>query len=200
MSGPSVEVEPGTKWVYSNHGFAALGQIVEDVRGQSLDQYLREHILRLQGWSAPTSSDRNGSDPTWPPGTCCARVASSGRSPTAKCRPRGAAGIYELIGPAGNQVGAGQPALADMPAGRLDPLVGDAELSCHLPDRPQPRGAGNAEIGGQRQCCGDGSSMIETFRPDQGRWSCLDTDTSHGADPGRARDYLRARTTRKRRG
>jgi len=26
-----VDVEPGTRWVYSNHGFAALGQIVEDV-------------------------------------------------------------------------------------------------------------------------------------------------------------------------
>ena len=40
-----VEVEPGTKWVYSNHGFAALGQIVEDVTGQALDRYLREHIF-----------------------------------------------------------------------------------------------------------------------------------------------------------
>ena len=30
--GLPVEVEPGTKWAYSNHGFGALGQIVEDVR------------------------------------------------------------------------------------------------------------------------------------------------------------------------
>src|SRR6476646_7724325 len=43
--GLPVEVEPGTKWVYSNHGFAALGQIVEDVTGQPLDRYLRERIL-----------------------------------------------------------------------------------------------------------------------------------------------------------
>jgi CubicO group peptidase (beta-lactamase class C family) len=43
--GLPVEVEPGTKWVYSNHGFAALGQIVEDVTGQPLDRYLRDHIL-----------------------------------------------------------------------------------------------------------------------------------------------------------
>ena len=40
-----MEVEPGTKWVYSNHGFAALGQIVEDVSGQPLDRYLRDRIL-----------------------------------------------------------------------------------------------------------------------------------------------------------
>ena len=43
--GLPVEVEPGTKWVYSNHGFAALGQIVEDVTGQPLDRYLRDHIF-----------------------------------------------------------------------------------------------------------------------------------------------------------
>ena len=43
--GLPVEVEPGTKWVYSNHGFAALGQIVEDVSGQPLDRYLRERIF-----------------------------------------------------------------------------------------------------------------------------------------------------------
>jgi CubicO group peptidase (beta-lactamase class C family) len=43
--GLPVEVEPGTKWVYSNHGFAALGQIVEDVTGQPLDRYLRERIF-----------------------------------------------------------------------------------------------------------------------------------------------------------
>ena len=39
------EVQPGTKWVYSNHGFAALGQVVEDVSGQSLRDYLLEHVL-----------------------------------------------------------------------------------------------------------------------------------------------------------
>jgi CubicO group peptidase (beta-lactamase class C family) len=47
--GLPVEVEPGTKWVYSNHGFAALGQIVEDVSGQPLDRYLRDRIFDLLG-------------------------------------------------------------------------------------------------------------------------------------------------------
>jgi CubicO group peptidase (beta-lactamase class C family) len=47
--GLPVEVEPGTKWVYSNHGFAVLGQIVEDVTGQPLDHYLREHVLEPLG-------------------------------------------------------------------------------------------------------------------------------------------------------
>jgi CubicO group peptidase (beta-lactamase class C family) len=39
------EVQPGTKWVYSNHGFAALGQIVEDVTGQPLATVLRQRLL-----------------------------------------------------------------------------------------------------------------------------------------------------------
>jgi len=37
--------EPGTVCTYTDHGFAALGQIVEDVSGQPLDSYLREHVF-----------------------------------------------------------------------------------------------------------------------------------------------------------
>jgi CubicO group peptidase (beta-lactamase class C family) len=47
--GLPVEVEPGTKWVYSNHGFAALGQIVEDVIGRPLDRFLRERVFEPLG-------------------------------------------------------------------------------------------------------------------------------------------------------
>jgi CubicO group peptidase (beta-lactamase class C family) len=43
--GLRVDVEPGTKWTYSNHGFATLGQIVADVSGLPLERYLREHIF-----------------------------------------------------------------------------------------------------------------------------------------------------------
>lgn len=43
------EVQPGTKWVYSNHGFAALGQVIEDVSGQHLRDYLREHVFAPVG-------------------------------------------------------------------------------------------------------------------------------------------------------
>jgi CubicO group peptidase (beta-lactamase class C family) len=44
-AGVPVEIAPGTKWSYSNHGFATLGQIVEDVTGTPLDRYLREHVF-----------------------------------------------------------------------------------------------------------------------------------------------------------
>ena len=58
-----MEVEPGTKWVYSNHGFAALGQIVEDVSGEPLDRYLRDRIFDPLGMEHTDLSDRNGSGP-----------------------------------------------------------------------------------------------------------------------------------------
>jgi CubicO group peptidase (beta-lactamase class C family) len=47
--GLRVEVEPGTKWMYSNHGFATLGQVVEDVSGEPFDRYLREHVFDRLG-------------------------------------------------------------------------------------------------------------------------------------------------------
>jgi hypothetical protein len=43
--GLRIDVEPGTKWAYSNHGFATLGQIVEDVSGVPFDRYLRERVF-----------------------------------------------------------------------------------------------------------------------------------------------------------
>lgn len=43
--GLPVLVEPGTTFAYSNHGFATLGQLIEDVTGEPLDRYLRDHIF-----------------------------------------------------------------------------------------------------------------------------------------------------------
>jgi CubicO group peptidase (beta-lactamase class C family) len=43
--GLRVEIEPGTAWAYGNHGFATLGQIVEDLSGLSVDRYLRERVF-----------------------------------------------------------------------------------------------------------------------------------------------------------
>ncbi|GAA2216196.1 hypothetical protein GCM10009850_116650 [Nonomuraea monospora] len=41
--------EPGTVFTYTDHGFATLGQIVEDVSGQPLHRYLREHVFTPLG-------------------------------------------------------------------------------------------------------------------------------------------------------
>ena len=47
--GLRIDAEPGTRFAYTNHGFATLGQLVEDVSGTPLDHYLRERILKPLG-------------------------------------------------------------------------------------------------------------------------------------------------------
>ena len=41
----------GEKWCYANHGYAALGQLVADVRGQDFPTVVRERILEPLGMS-----------------------------------------------------------------------------------------------------------------------------------------------------
>jgi len=48
-AGLRVDTSPGTKWAYSNHGFATLGQIVEDVTGVPFDRYVRDHVFAPLG-------------------------------------------------------------------------------------------------------------------------------------------------------
>ena len=45
----SAELEPGAKWAYANHGFAALGQLVEDVAGEPFAERLRKRIFERLG-------------------------------------------------------------------------------------------------------------------------------------------------------
>ena len=47
--GLRLDAEPGTRFTYGDHGFATLGQIVEDVSGKPLDRYFREHIFEPLG-------------------------------------------------------------------------------------------------------------------------------------------------------
>jgi CubicO group peptidase (beta-lactamase class C family) len=43
------DAEPGTTFTYTNHGFATLGQIIEDVSGRSLENFFQERILEPLG-------------------------------------------------------------------------------------------------------------------------------------------------------
>jgi CubicO group peptidase (beta-lactamase class C family) len=47
--GLRVAVDPGTSFQYTNHGFATLGQIVEDMSGIPLTRYFRERIFEPLG-------------------------------------------------------------------------------------------------------------------------------------------------------
>ena len=48
-AGLRVDVQPGTRFAYSNNGFAVLGQVVEDVSGMPFDRYLREQVFAPLG-------------------------------------------------------------------------------------------------------------------------------------------------------
>lgn len=50
--GLRLHAEPGTRFRYTDHGIAALGQIVEDVSGQPLAGYLREHVFQTLGMTS----------------------------------------------------------------------------------------------------------------------------------------------------
>jgi CubicO group peptidase (beta-lactamase class C family) len=43
------ETTAGAKWAYANHGFAVLGQVVEDVSGESFARYMHEHLFQPLG-------------------------------------------------------------------------------------------------------------------------------------------------------
>jgi CubicO group peptidase (beta-lactamase class C family) len=43
--------EPGTRYIYSDHAFATLSQIVEDVTGKPFDRYIHEQIFEPLGTS-----------------------------------------------------------------------------------------------------------------------------------------------------
>src|SRR5918992_2858055 len=43
------ELAPGEKWAYANHGFATLGQLVEDVAGRPFGEHMREAVFEPLG-------------------------------------------------------------------------------------------------------------------------------------------------------
>ncbi|HEY5639254.1 MAG TPA: serine hydrolase domain-containing protein [Dehalococcoidia bacterium] len=48
-NGITIEVEPGTKWAYANHGFALLGEIISRLEGVPLAESLRRRVFEPFG-------------------------------------------------------------------------------------------------------------------------------------------------------
>ena len=48
------EIPARAKWAYANHGFAVLGQLVEDIGGRSFADHMHEHLFQ------PLNMDRTG--------------------------------------------------------------------------------------------------------------------------------------------
>ncbi len=45
MLGKPLDFDPGTRYAYSNFGYAVLGRIIESVTGHSYEHYVRDHVL-----------------------------------------------------------------------------------------------------------------------------------------------------------
>ncbi|MDO8151620.1 serine hydrolase [Isoptericola sp. b408] len=70
--------EPGTRFCYTNHGPATLGQIVEDVTGSPLADHLAEHVFAPWGM---TSTDLDQSRPGDPRRATGYRLTARGPRP-----------------------------------------------------------------------------------------------------------------------
>jgi CubicO group peptidase (beta-lactamase class C family) len=74
---------PGTRFTYGDHGFATLGQIIEDVSGKPLDRYFRGHIFEPLGMARSDllrSAERHrtaSSGPSFVRCLCCGRTVVS---------------------------------------------------------------------------------------------------------------------------
>jgi CubicO group peptidase (beta-lactamase class C family) len=54
------DVVAGAKWAYANHGFAVVGQVIEDIVGRPFAEHMREHVFQPLGMESTeyTRTDR----------------------------------------------------------------------------------------------------------------------------------------------
>jgi N-acyl-D-amino-acid deacylase len=54
MLGTRLDFDPGERFAYSNYGYCLLGRVIEELTGQSYEDYVREHVLKPLGIEAMT--------------------------------------------------------------------------------------------------------------------------------------------------
>ncbi len=62
--GLTIEVEPGTKWAYANHGFFLLGEIISRIEGAPLSEVAERRIYQPLGMTNTDMLDRRHPDLT----------------------------------------------------------------------------------------------------------------------------------------
>ncbi len=165
--GLCVDVEPGTKWAYSNHGFASLGQIVEDVSGLPLDRYLRERVFGPLGME---STDLVRSERVRARLATGYELRSGGLRAVAdrEIATAGASGVYSTTGDVARYVSALLGAGANEHGSVLKPQTLARMFEPHYQPDPRIQGMGlgffRDEVGGHRTVGHDG--IWKGFRTD----------------------------------
>jgi CubicO group peptidase (beta-lactamase class C family) len=62
MKGQPLDLDPGTKYAYSNFGYCLLGRIIEKITGQSYDEYVKTAVLAPAGASGMRLGRSLGAD------------------------------------------------------------------------------------------------------------------------------------------
>ncbi len=57
-SGITLDVSPGTKWAYANHGFVLLGEVIARIEGSPIEEVLRRRIFDPLGMGSTDCRDR----------------------------------------------------------------------------------------------------------------------------------------------
>lgn len=52
IKGKPLDFPPGSRWSYSNSGYALLGRVIEVVSHESYEQYVKTHLLKVAGMTA----------------------------------------------------------------------------------------------------------------------------------------------------
>lgn len=166
--GLRLDTEPGTRWAYSNHGFATLGRVVEEVSGLPLDRYFRERIFEPLGME---SSELFGSDRVRSRLAKGYNLRSGGFREVAdrEVVTAGASSIYSTTHDMARYVAAlMNNGGADEPGPVLRPETLATMFAPHYQPHPRLPGMGlsffREEMGGHRVVSHDG--ILEGFRSD----------------------------------
>jgi Beta-lactamase len=180
--------EPGTRHTYSNHGFATLGQLVEDLSGEPLDRWFRAHIFEPLGM---TDTDLRRSERVKPGLATGYALRADGPHPVSDCDvvTVGAGSIYSTTSDMARYLAA----LLDGGKGEHGSVLKPETLGCmfapHYQPDPRLPGVGLAffrgEIGGHLVVEHDGlvpgfSSQL-SVAPDDGVGVVAFTNGARGA-------------------
>lgn len=61
-SGITLDVPPGTKWAYANHGFVLLGEAISRIEGAPIEEVLRRRVFDRLGMASTDCLDRPHAD------------------------------------------------------------------------------------------------------------------------------------------